>query len=125
MAPPERRHRFLETVRARRVRHLERSRIYRTVFAASGFTVLSVGIALLVLPGPGLLVIAVGLAMLALEFAWAERMLERTLDRMDQAGRAVSQARRAVKLFSTAAGLLAVAALVLASMYWDFPLLPF
>lgn len=42
-----------------------------------GFPVIAVGIALLVLPGPGLLVIAAGLAILALEFEWAERHMKR------------------------------------------------
>ncbi len=40
--------------------------------AVLGSTVLMTGIALLVLPGPGILLIAVGLGILALEFAWAK-----------------------------------------------------
>lgn len=39
-----------------------------------GGTVLLVGIALLVLPGPGAVVIAAGLAILATEFIWARRV---------------------------------------------------
>lgn len=42
-----------------------------------GGTVVLVGIALLVLPGPGWLVIAGGLAILATEFFWAKRALRR------------------------------------------------
>lgn len=38
-----------------------------------GFPVILVGIALLVLPGPGLLVILVGLIIISWEFDWAER----------------------------------------------------
>ena len=45
--------------------------------AVVGFLLLSVGAALLVLPGPGLLVIAAGIAVLALEFPWAERLAKR------------------------------------------------
>jgi uncharacterized protein (TIGR02611 family) len=44
------------------------------VAIAGGFLIL-VGIALLVLPGPGWLFIFLGLGVLATEFAWAERML--------------------------------------------------
>ena len=33
---------------------------------------------MLALPGPGVLVIILGLVILATEFAWAERMLDRT-----------------------------------------------
>jgi len=41
--------------------------------ALIGGTVLLVGSALLVLPGPGLLIIAAGLAILATELLWARR----------------------------------------------------
>jgi hypothetical protein len=40
-----------------------------------GGTAVLIGVAMLVLPGPGLLVIAGGLAMLATEFIWARRAL--------------------------------------------------
>ena len=63
----------------------------RVAFAVAGFAVVLGGIALLVLPGPGLLVIAIGLAMLALEFAWAERALDVAVDRLD---RGVKRVRR-------------------------------
>jgi uncharacterized protein (TIGR02611 family) len=42
-----------------------------------GFTLLFVGIIMLVTPGPGWLVILGGLAMLAAEFVWARRLLDR------------------------------------------------
>jgi uncharacterized protein (TIGR02611 family) len=47
----------------------------RMVVALLGGTVLLVGLALLVLPGPGLPIIAGGLAILATEFVWARRAL--------------------------------------------------
>lgn len=49
----------------------------RLLVALFGGTVLLVGAALLVLPGPGLLVIAAGLAILATEFFWARSALRR------------------------------------------------
>lgn len=49
----------------------------KVAIAAVGFPILATGIALLVLPGPGLLVMAAGLAILSLEFEWAERHLKR------------------------------------------------
>jgi len=49
----------------------------RLVVAVIGFTVILVGVALLVLPGPGVAVIVGGLAILAVEFAWARRILQR------------------------------------------------
>ncbi|HSP45588.1 MAG TPA: PGPGW domain-containing protein [Chthoniobacterales bacterium] len=39
-----------------------------------GGTVLLIGVALIVLPGPAFIVIPIGLAILATEFAWAQRM---------------------------------------------------
>ena len=43
--------------------------------ALMGGTVVLIGVAMIVLPGPGLLVIAGGLAILATEFIWARRAL--------------------------------------------------
>jgi tellurite resistance protein TerC len=42
-----------------------------------GFTLLAVGLALIVLPGPAVVVIPVALAILAGEFVWARRLLNR------------------------------------------------
>jgi len=42
-----------------------------------GSTVLAVGVALIVLPGPALVVIPVGLAILSIEFAWARSWLRK------------------------------------------------
>jgi uncharacterized protein (TIGR02611 family) len=48
----------------------------KVIIALVGGTVLLVGVALLVLPGPGLLIIAFGIAILATEFLWARRALK-------------------------------------------------
>ena len=55
-----------------------------------GMTVLLAGVAMLVLPGPGIVVILIGLAILATEFVWAERLLRQARER---AARAVEKAR--------------------------------
>lgn len=49
--------------------------IRRIVVMILGGTVLIIGIALIVLPGPAFIVIPLGLAILAMEFAWARRWL--------------------------------------------------
>lgn len=49
----------------------------RLVVLVIGLTVLLVGLALIVLPGPAVVVIPVGLAILATEFLWARRLLQR------------------------------------------------
>jgi uncharacterized protein (TIGR02611 family) len=118
-------HPIIERLQARREQHLARGRIYRIVFTGAGFTVLAAGLAMLVLPGPGIIVIVIGLTLLALEFAWAERMLERAIDRMERARQATTAATRSQKLFGALALAAASAAAVAAAVYWDVPLLPF
>ena len=51
--------------------------IRRIAVAVAGFTVLLIGLALLVLPGPAFLVIPLGLAILATEFVWARALLNK------------------------------------------------
>jgi uncharacterized protein (TIGR02611 family) len=51
--------------------------VKRVIVSVVGATVLLIGIALLVLPGPAFIVIPVGLAILATEYAWARRWLKR------------------------------------------------
>jgi tellurite resistance protein TerC len=49
----------------------------KVAVAVIGSTVLALGIALIVLPGPAFVVIPLGLAILATEFLWARRLLRR------------------------------------------------
>ena len=51
--------------------------IKRAIKALFGFTLLAIGVVLLLTPGPGWLVIFSGLAILAAEFLWARRLLDR------------------------------------------------
>jgi len=60
------------TVSRSAVRHLRRLAI-----GVIGVTILAIGFAMIVLPGPATVVIPLGLGILAVEFAWARRMLER------------------------------------------------
>lgn len=55
--------------------------IKRIAVGIAGFTVLAVGVALIVLPGPAFLVIPLGLGILATEFVWARRLLKKVKDR--------------------------------------------
>lgn len=49
--------------------------VRRLFIALIGFTVLAIGLAMTVLPGPAILVIPLGLALLATEFVWAKKTL--------------------------------------------------
>ncbi len=57
----------------------------RIAVGVVGTTVVLLGVALLILPGPALIVIPAGLAILALEFAWARRWLRIARERSQQA----------------------------------------
>lgn len=117
-------HPLIAGLAARRERHKLRSRFYRVVFAMAGATVTLAGLIMFITPGPALVVIPIGLAMLALEFAWAEEMLERAVERAEAARRTATEASRAQKVFGTLAGLAAVGAFITAAVIWDLPLLP-
>jgi Flp pilus assembly protein TadB len=51
--------------------------VRRLIVLVIGGTVLLAGIVMLVVPGPGLIVIPLGLGILAIEFAWAGRLLRK------------------------------------------------
>lgn len=51
--------------------------IRKLIYSVLGITVLLIGIAMIVLPGPAVVVIPLGLAILAGEYAWARRIIRR------------------------------------------------
>jgi uncharacterized protein (TIGR02611 family) len=53
------------------------AKIKRIIVSVIGFTVLIIGIFLIVFPGPAFIVIPVGLAILATEYAWAKNLFEK------------------------------------------------
>src|SRR4030065_1818793 len=57
------------------IRSLQQAK--RIVKVVIGFTILLIGLAMTVLPGPAIVVIPAGLAILATEFLWARRLLDR------------------------------------------------
>ena len=50
---------------------------WRSIVLVVGGTVVAIGVAMVVLPGPAFVVIPAGLAILATEFLWARRLLVR------------------------------------------------
>ena len=124
MTTGERPHPLLERLRATREHHRQRSRVYRVLFATAGAVVTLAGVAMLVLPGPALAVIPVGLFMLAMEFAWAEALLEKAIARAEAARQAAKETTRVQRIITAIAGALALAAGATAAVLWDIPLLP-
>ncbi|MEI6361399.1 MAG: PGPGW domain-containing protein [Actinomycetes bacterium] len=65
------------------------------VVAGVGSTLVVIGLALLVLPGPGIPILILGLIVLATEFAWAELVLRKVKQHStDAVGKARALARR-------------------------------
>lgn len=124
-AAPGRR-RLIERVRERKHVHKRRGRTYRIAFGLFGFSVLLGGVVLSLpfVPGPGLLLIAIGLAMLALEFAWAERLLERVLDRLEDMGDRAGRASGTQKAVAGAVVVACGAGLATAAIVFGLPGLP-
>jgi tellurite resistance protein TerC len=56
--------------------------VKRLIVAVIGFTILGIGIAMIVLPGPAFIVIPLGLFILGTEFVWAKRFLEKIKDKL-------------------------------------------
>jgi hypothetical protein len=52
-------------------------RVRKFVYSVLGVTVLLIGIAMIVLPGPAVIFIPLGLAILGSEYAWARRVMRR------------------------------------------------
>ncbi len=59
--------------------------VRRALVGVTGGTLLLVGIAMLVLPGPAFIVIPLGLALLGTEFAWARRSVEKARNLLKRA----------------------------------------
>ena len=107
-----------------RARHRNRPLIVRALYIPLGFTVLLGGLAMLVLPGPAFVVIPIGLALLSLEFAWAEKLLERALARGEIAKRRAAETTRKQRILSAAAVVLGAGALIAWAILGDIPLVP-
>jgi tellurite resistance protein TerC len=51
--------------------------VRRILILIFGVTIILIGLAMIVLPGPAFIVIPLGLGVLATEFVWARRLLDR------------------------------------------------
>jgi uncharacterized protein (TIGR02611 family) len=115
---------LIEKLEARRETHRERSRLFRIGFGIVGLLVLLGGLVMLVTPGPAFVLIPIGLAMLSLEFVWAERLLEKSLEQAQIAQEKAAQTTRTQRILVGIATVLAIGAIGLAWLWWDIPVLP-
>jgi uncharacterized protein (TIGR02611 family) len=115
---------LIERLEARRAMHRARNPVYRVIFGITGALVTLVGVIMLVTPGPAFVLIPIGLAMLSMEFVWAERLLDKSLEQAAVAQEKAAETTRTQRILAAIATLLAIAAAVLAILWWDVPLLP-
>jgi hypothetical protein len=106
-----------DRLRLRRERHRRRPLAVRMLVALGGFATLLGGLALLVLPGPGIPLVVVGLGLLALEFRWAEAALDRVLRHAERMKPTTGRQRVAGAIAVVAASGAAAASVVL----WGIP----
>lgn len=76
-------------MRPRDLERLALPTLRKVLVGIVGASVVLVGIAMIVLPGPALVVIPLGLGILGTEFIWARRLLRRVRDQAGSAARKV------------------------------------
>lgn len=102
-----------------RVRSTRSGRVaWRTGAAALGVAIIVMGVVLLPLPGPGWLIIFAGLGVLATEFEWAARLLRYARAKLATWTDWVATRSRPVQALIGLAGLVVLAALVLAAWWY-------
>ena len=120
--PPE----LLVKLRERKERHKQRHIVHRIAIVIVGVLIVLTGGALSApgVPGPGIAVILIGLGFLALEFDWAERLLERAIIWADGVKDRAEETSPKQRILAGIAGAAVVAGFVAAAILWDIPLLP-
>jgi uncharacterized protein (TIGR02611 family) len=117
---------LLIKLRERKERHEQRHIVLRAGVVVLGILIVVAGGALSLpgVPGPGIAVILIGLGFLALEFDWAERLLERGILYADGLKDRAEETSTKQRVLAGLAGALVVAAFLVAAVLWDIPLLP-
>lgn len=67
--------------------------VRRVIIGVIGGTILLIGVAMIVLPGPAIVVVPLGLAVLATEYIWARRWLKKIRALVQQARDKVSPSK--------------------------------
>jgi uncharacterized protein (TIGR02611 family) len=124
MAGDEEKASLVDRLRDRRETHRERSRIVRGLYVVVGLTILLGGLIMLVTPGPAFVLIPIGLAVLSLEFTWAERLLDRSLEQAEKAKQKAAETTTTQRVLTGVAAALALAAFVAWAVVGDVPVLP-
>src|SRR5919109_3299335 len=117
---------LLIKLQERKVRHKQRNIFHRAAIVALGVLIVCAGIILTLpgVPGPGIVTIIFGVGFLALEFDWAERLLERVIIWGDRAADRAAHATMRERVFTGVLTVVAVGAFATSAILWDIPLMP-
>jgi len=122
---PEERHPTIQKLQKRKERHQQRPAAGRGAVVLLGVLITLAGIVMTgPVPGPGFLIIPIGLALLALQFEWAENLLEKAVVWADNAKAKASNRSKSEKIASGVAIVAGMAAFVVPAFLWDIPVLP-
>ena len=117
---------LLIKLQERKVRHQQRNIFQRAAIVVLGVLIVFAGILLSLpgVPGPGIVTIIFGVGFLALEFDWAERLLERAIIWGDRAADRAAHATMRERVFTGVLTVVAVGAFATSAILWDIPLMP-
>ena len=125
-SPPDDTPELLVKLRERKERHKERNILQRIGIVILGVLIVIAGVIMSGpgVPGPGIVTILLGLGFLALEFDWAERLMERVIVWGDRAAERAAQTGTKERVLAGIVAILAAGAFVAAAILWDIPLVP-
>lgn len=104
-----------------RVRSTRTGRVtIQATVALIGAVVVGIGIVLIPFPGPGWLIVLAGLAIWAIEFVWAQRLLQFTRTQLERWWHWLGRQNLFVRFLAAVVGLLFVGAVVWATVYYSF-----
>src|SRR5918998_508459 len=118
---------LLVKLQERKERHKQRNILHRIAVVVAGVLIVIAGVIMSGpgVPGPGIVTILIGLGFLALEFEWAERLMERVIIWGDNAVERAENSSKGERIAAGIATAVVVGAFVVAAILWDIPLIPF
>jgi uncharacterized protein (TIGR02611 family) len=123
---PDDRPELLIKLQERKARHKQRNIVHRAAIVVLGVLIVLAGIMLSLpgVPGPGIVTIIFGVGFLALEFDWAERLLERVIIWGDRAAERAANATMRERIVTGVVTVVVVAVFAVAAVLWNIPLVP-
>jgi uncharacterized protein (TIGR02611 family) len=117
---------LLIKLRERKERHKQRNILQRIAIVLLGILIVIAGVIMSApgVPGPGIVTILFGLGFLALEFDWAERLMERVIVWGDRAADRAADTSMKQRVIGGIGAVVAAGAFVAAAILWDIPLVP-